>query len=411
MKHNRDDSQPEVHDVGEASAHDPGARGSAARERAAHERAAGEGQGPGESETAAAGHGIDGSARAAGERETRGDQAPHPDDVGKPDSPTDLSGGTLKYGLVRAVREFVRDQCTDLAAALTYRGVLAIAPAILALVSILGVVGNGPQIVDNLLGVVEDVASEDAVEGVEPILAQVTESQSAGLALIVGVLIALWSASGYVTAFSRAMNRIYEIEEGRPIWKLRPIMYALTVFLLILLALAAVMLVASGEVARSIGSAIGLSDTAVTVWNIAKWPVVLLVVIVAVAVLYHLTPNIKQPKFRWVSPGAALAIIVWILASVGFGFYVSNFGNYGATYGTLAGVIVFLLWMWISNLALLLGAEIDAELERSRQLQAGLPAEEEIQLPPRDTRGIDKRAKVERKEIAQGREIRERSAE
>lgn len=399
MKHSRDESQPEVHDVGEASA--PARRAETDARGGRHA-----GDGPGSGEPA-----PDGTARTPGQSESRGDRAPDPDDPRKPDAPTDLTGGSVKYALVRAMREFVRDQCTDLAAALTYRGVLAIAPAILALVSILGVVGNGPEIVSNLLGIVEDVASEDAVAGIEPVLTQVTQSQSAGLALIVGVLIALWSASGYVTAFSRAMNRIYEIEEGRPIWKLRPIMYALTIFLLILLALAAVMLVASGDIARSIGSTIGLSDTAVTVWNIAKWPVVLVIVIVAVAVLYHLTPNIKQPKFRWVSPGAALAIIVWILASVGFGFYVSNFGSYDATYGALAGVIVFLLWMWISNLALLFGAEVDAELERSRQLQAGLPAEEEIQLPPRDTRGIDKRAKVERKEIAQGREIRERSAE
>lgn len=337
--------------------------------------------------------------------------APEPDDPGKPTSPTDLPGSSWKYAVSRTTREFMNDKCTDLAAGLTYYAVLSIAPALLALVSILGVVGNSQQIVDGLLDIVRDLGSEDAVDAIDPILAQITESQAAGLALVTGLFVALWSASNYVNAFSRAMNRIYGIEEGRPVWKLRPVLYLLTLGLLILMALVAVMLVASGPVARSIGSVIGLSDTFLTVWNVAKWPVVLVIVVVAVALLYHLTPNVRQPAFRWVTPGAGVAILVWIVASVGFGFYVGNFGSYNATYGALAGVILFLLWLWISNLALLFGAELDAELERVRELEAGLEAEELIQLPPRDTAASDKKAAKAREDVAKAQLLRLRADE
>ena len=232
------------------------------------------------------------------------------------------------------------------------------------------------------------------------------ESPSAGVALITGALAALWSASGYVGAFGRAMNRIYEIEEGRPVWKLRPLQLVLTLAGLLLASAVAVMLVISGPVAEKVGNAIGAGSVAVTIWNIAKWPVILVCVVLAVAVLYYATPNVKQPKFRWISIGAGFAILIWIAASVLFGFYVANFGSYNKTYGTLAGVIVFLLWLWITNLALLFGAELDAELERGRQLQAGLPAERDIQLPPRDTRVLDKNEKAEEKDIERAEELR-----
>ncbi|MDF2830375.1 MAG: putative ribonuclease, partial [Mycobacterium sp.] len=206
--------------------------------------------------------------------------------------------------------------------------------------------------------------------------------------------------------FGRAMNRMYEIEEGRPFWKLRPLQLVLTFGGLVLAALVAFMLAVSGPVAKSIGSAIGIGDAGLTVWNIAKWPLMLIAVVLAVAILYYATPNVKQPKFRWISIGAGLAIITWIVASVGFAIYVSNFSSYNKTYGALAGVIVFLLWLWITNLALLFGAELDAELERGRQLQAGLPAERELQLPPRDTRVIDKNAAAEEKDIERAEELR-----
>jgi membrane protein len=202
------------------------------------------------------------------------------------------------------------------------------------------------------------------------------------------------------------MNRIYEIREGRPFWKLRPVMLAVTLVAVSLVALVALALVLTGPAARAVGDAIGLGSTALLVWNIAKWPVILLVVVFVVAILYYVTPNVKQPHFRWVSVGAAVAIVVWILASVAFGFYVSTFASYDKTYGALAGVVVFLLWLWITNLALLFGAELDAELERGRELQSGLPAERSLQLPPRDTRGTDKADAKEAEDVARGRRLR-----
>ena len=205
------------------------------------------------------------------------------------------------------------------------------------------------------------------------------------------------------------MNRIYQIDEGRPVWKLRPLQLVLTLAGIILVALVLIGLVVSGSLAESIGDVIGLGDTAVTAWNIAKWPVMLAIVIALVAVLYYATPNVKQPKFRWMSVGAAIAILTWLVASVAFGFYVANFGSYNQTYGSLAGVIVFLLWLWLTNLALLFGAEVDAELERSRRLQAGIAAEESLQLPPRDTRASDKKAEKYEERIEEGRRLREQA--
>ena len=331
---------------------------------------------------------------------------PEPDDPRKPESPTDLTKPSLFYVLRKTAREFQQDQCTDLAAALTYYAVLSLFPALLVLVSLLGVVGQGRRTVDAVLEMAAGVVPGDAMNLLRPTIEQLVASPSAGVALITGALAALWSASGYVGAFGRAMNRIYEIEEGRPVWKLRPLQLVLTLAGLLLASAVAVMLVISGPVAEKVGNAIGAGSVAVTIWNIAKWPVILVCVVLAVAVLYYATPNVKQPKFRWISIGAGFAIVIWIAASVLFGFYVANFGSYNKTYGTLAGVIVFLLWLWITNLALLFGAELDAELERGRQLQAGLPAERDIQLPPRDTRVLDKNEKAEEKDIERAEELR-----
>ena len=174
-----------------------------------------------------------------------------------------------------------------------------------------------------------------------------------------------------------------------------------------LVALVLLMLVVSGPLAQSIGDQIGLGDQAVQVWNIAKWPVMLLAVIVIVAILYYATPNVQQPKFRWISVGAVVAIVIWMVASAGFAFYVANFASYNKTYGSLAGVIVGLVFLWLTNVALLLGAEIDSELERGRQLQAGIAAETELQLPARDTRNIEKAAEKEADDAARGRSIRQ----
>jgi len=332
--------------------------------------------------------------------------APHPDAEEKPDSPNDVSGPGWKYTAGNALREFLDDECTDLAAALVYYTVLALFPAIIAALSLLGLVGQGDSTVTATLDILKSVAGSDIADTLKPVIESLSTSSGAGVAFFIGLAGALWSASGYVNAFSRAMNRIYEVGEGRPFWKLRPVMLLVTLVALVLVVVAALILVVSGPVAEAIGSAIGLGSTAVTVWGIAKWPVLLAIVIFIVSVLYWATPNVKQPKFRWVSVGALVAIVLWVLASVAFGFYVGNFGSYNKTYGSLAGVIVFLLWLWITNLALLFGAEVDAELERSRQLLGGIEAEEELQLPPRDTSKLDKKQEKEQASIAQGRALR-----
>lgn len=342
------------------------------------------------------------------DRSTERADAPAPDDPRKPDSPDDLTKRSWTYVLRTTLREFNHDQCTDLAAALTYYAVLAIAPGLLAVVSILGLVGDGQQAVEELVATAEGVVGSDAAQTtVEPILQNISSSPGAGLAFVLSLLVALWSASGYVTAFSRGMNRVYEIDEGRPIWKLRPVLLLVTLVLVLIAVVVVVAVVLSGDIAERVGDAIGLSSVAVTVWNIAKWPVVLALVVVAVAILYYFTPNVRQPKFRWMSVGALVAVVVWLLASVAFGLYVVNFGSYGSTYGSLAGVIIMLLWLWITNLALLFGAELDAEIERGRELQGGIEAERTIQLPPRDTRASDKRRKKAEEDVRRGREIRE----
>jgi membrane protein len=332
--------------------------------------------------------------------------APNPEDGRKPDDPTDLDKRSWFYVLRKTMHEFSQDQCTDLAAALTYYAVLAIFPAMIALISILGVVGQGPKAISTITDTLKPVVSQNVLDTISKSLNGVADSPGAGLALVIGILAALWSASGYVGAFSRAMNRVYEIEEGRPVWKLRPTMLALTVVAVVLAAIALVMLIVSGPIAESVGNVIGLGSTAVTVWSIVKWPILLVIVVVVVGLLYYVTRNVQQPKFRWISVGAGVAILVWIVASAAFGFYVANFSSYNKTYGSLAGVIVTLLFLWITNLALLFGGEIDAELERGRQLQAGIAAEEELQLPARDTRGIEKLRKKEEKDAAMGRKIR-----
>jgi membrane protein len=331
---------------------------------------------------------------------------PGPDAPEKPDSPGDLTKRSWLYVARKTLREFSKDQCTDLAAALTYYSVLALFPAAIALLSIVGLVSDGPQTVETLLQILRDVGASSAADTLEPTLTELSNTPGAGWALIIGLAAALWSASGYVGAFGRGMNRIYEVEEGRPIWKLRPTMLLVTLITVALTAVVALALVITGPAAQAVGDAIGLGSTVVLVWNIAKWPVLLAIVVLIVALLYYATPNVQQPKFRWMSIGAFVAIIVWLVASAAFGFYVATFASYNKTYGSLAGVIVFLLWLWITNLALLFGAELDAELERGRQLQAGIAAEETLQLPPRDTRKTDKAEEKEREDVERGRRLR-----
>jgi membrane protein len=334
--------------------------------------------------------------------------APAPDDSRKPDSPTDVSKPSWKYIAKKTFREFTKDQCADLAAALTYYGVLSMFPALLALVSLLGIFGQAEKTTQAMLEIAQGVAPGAALDVIKGPIQELTSSSAAGFTLILGILTALWSASGYVGAFGRAMNRIYEVDEGRPFIKLRGAMLAVTVTTVIIVALTAAMLVLSGPVAEAVGNAMGLGGVFLTAWNILKWPVVVLLVIAVIAILYYATPNVKQPKFRWMSLGSFIALMIFVLASLGFGFYVANFGNYNKTYGAIGGVIVMLLWLWILNMSLLFGAEFDAEMERGRQLQAGIEAEETIQLPPRDTKQSDKLQVREEEDIRRGRDLRER---
>ena len=318
-----------------------------------------------------------------------------PDDPRKPAGPTDLHGPSWRFAMRRSLAEFSDDQCTDLAAGLTYYAVLSIFPAAIAVVSLLGVVGQGKSSVNSVLDVLRQVGASGVANTISPSLDHISQSRGAGLALVLGILLALWSASGYVSAFGRAMNRIYEIGEGRPFWKLRPLQILVTLVAIVLIAAVALSLVVSGPLAKAIGGQVGLSSTVVAVFSIVKWPVMIGIVILVIAILYYATPNVQQPKFRWMSIGAFVALFVWVVASALFGLYVAEFSSYDKTYGSLAGVIVFLLWLWITNLALLFGAELDSEMERSRQLQAGMRAEETLQLPPRDDRNLTKKARKE----------------
>jgi membrane protein len=302
-----------------------------------------------------------------------------------PESPTDLPGHSRVAVLKRAVREFREDHVTDWAASLTYYAILAIFPAILALVAVLGLLGESATqtLLDNMRQIAPGPAQEiftDAITNLQ------RNEGAAGLLFFVGLGLALWSASGYVAAFMRASNDIWDVEEGRPIWKTLPTRLLTTLVLLLMLAVVTLAVTFTGPLAEQAGKLLGLESSAVAVWDIAKWPLILVVVMAMFAILYWAAPNVKHPKFRWVSPGGVVGVILWLVASAAFAFYVANFASYNKTYGALGGVIVFLVWLWITNIAVLLGAELDAELERERQIEAGHPEEEEPFLEPRDTR-------------------------
>lgn len=302
-----------------------------------------------------------------------------------PDRPTELPKRSWKAVLRGTVEEFKDDELADRAAALTYYGILALFPALLVLVSLLGIAGESAtkQILDNLQELapssVRDVMS-DAVQQLQG------HSGVGSLLAIVGLVVAVWSASGYIAAFIRTSNAVYDIPEGRPVWKILPLRLVLTVTLMVLACASALIVVFSGSLARQVGTALGVGDGALTVWSIAKWPVLVLLVTIMIAILYWAAPNAKGRGFRWVTPGSFLALVIWMAASGGFAFYVANFASYNKTYGTLAGVIVFLVWLWITNLAILLGLEFDAEMVRQRAIAGGLPEDEEPYVEPRDTR-------------------------
>ena len=304
-------------------------------------------------------------------------------DDAAPDGPTDLSGRSWWAVLKRTIKEFKADNLTDWAAALTYYGVLAIFPAIIALVSIIGLIGPSATqpILDNLAALTPGPAN-DILSGA---VKQVAGSRgSAGLAFVFGIALAIWSASGYVGALKRASNAIYEVPEGRPFWKLRPIQLIVTTVMILLIAACAIAVVVTGPVAQQLGDVVGAGSAAVTAWDIAKWPIIALVVSLMFSVLYFAAPNVQQPGFKWITVGGVVALVVLLVASALFAVYVANFSSYNKTYGALGGVIAFLVWLWVANLSVLLGAELNAELERGRELEAGQPAQDRLQIELRD---------------------------
>ncbi|MER7589437.1 YihY/virulence factor BrkB family protein [Micromonospora sp. NPDC127501] len=308
-----------------------------------------------------------------------------------PDSPTDLPGSGWKAALRRTISEFQDDSLTDWAAALTYYGVLSIFPGLLVLISLLGLLGESAT-----EGVKDTVNQAVPNDSIQQIITDAigTADQNGGLAsiaAIIGLLAAFWSASGYIGAFMRASNTIYDVPEGRPIWKTLPIRLGVTAVVGVLLLVSAVIVVFTGRLAETVGDVIGLGSTAVTVWDVAKWPVLLILVSLMFAILYWASPNARHGGFRWVSPGGVLAVVIWLVISGLFAFYVSNFGSYNKTYGTLAGVIIFLVWLWLSNIAILLGAEFDAELERGRAISAGHAVDDEPYVELRDDRKLKKK--------------------
>lgn len=300
-----------------------------------------------------------------------------------PDDPTDLPAPALGGVLKRTLREFSADQLTDVAAALTYYGVLSIFPMLIVIVSVLGLIGHSATqpLITNLSTVAPGPAKTiftHAITNIE------SRRGTAGVLFIVGLLAALWSASSYIAAFMRASNVVWDVEEGRPFYKTYPLRLGVTLVTVVLLTLSALAVVVTGSLAGHIGGVLGVGGTAVQVWDIAKWPVLALVVVVILAILYWAGPNVRQPGFRWISPGSVVAVVLWLIASGLFAVYVSQFSSYNKTYGALASVVIFLVWLWLTNLVILLGAELNAELERGRQVQGGLSPDAEPYLPLRD---------------------------
>jgi len=287
--------------------------------------------------------------------------------------------------LKRAVSEFRQDNLTDWAAALTYYGLLALFPALIAMVSLLGLFGDPRATTSSLTEIITSIGPESAAQTFEgPIRSVVSNQSAAGFAFVFGLLVALWSASGYIGAFIRASNVIYETTEGRPFWKLRPLQLAVTLTMVVAMALLALGLVLTGPIVEAVADPVGLSGTAVDVWNVAKWPVMVAIFVLMVDLLYYASPNAKLRGFRWVTPGCLVAMSAWAIASAAFATYVANFGSYDKTYGTLGGLVALLVWLWISNLAILFGHQLNAERERSAEIEEGTPrAEQEIQLEPR----------------------------
>jgi membrane protein len=313
------------------------------------------------------------------------DAADQPEQVepDAPDQPSDLPRGAWSGVLRRTIKEFNADHLTDLAAALTYYGILAIFPMLVVIVSLVGLLGHSvsQSLIHNLSTVAPGTTKQILTNAIENIQ---RDRGASGAAFVIGLVAAMWSASGYVAAFMRASNVVWDVQEGRPFYKTMPVRLVVTLITVVLLTVSAAAVVFTGTLAGKLGNLIGVGSTAVQVWDIAKWPVLALIVVVILAILYYTGPNVRQPGFRWVTPGGVLAVVLWVLASAAFAFYVANFSSYNKTYGALASVVIFLVWLWITNIVILLGAELNAEIERGRQIEGGHPAEREPYLPLRN---------------------------
>ena len=313
---------------------------------------------------------------------------------------------TVRMVFTRSVSEFLRDRGPDLAGSLTFYGVLSLFPAVLVVVSLLGVFGQGDRTVDAVMDMLSDVAPPEILDPVRGPIETLVTTPAAGTALIVGTVVALASASRYVWALGRAINAVFGVEEGRPLWRLLPSAVILTALLILLVAVGGLALVFTGPVAETVGGWIGLGDTALAAWEIAKWPAGLVSAILALAFLYRFAPNVTERKLGWVSLGAVAALAIIGVATAGFDFFVSRFGNFNEVYGSLAGVIMFLLWLWLVNMAVVYGARLDAEVLRVRQLRAGIPAEEAVRVTPRDNSAFEAHNRRRAKMLAAYRELR-----
>ncbi len=324
----------------------------------------------------------------------------------EPETPIQIEGRSWRLAVRRAARAFGVDECPDVAASLTFYAVLALIPAVMVAFSVVSLLGRGEETARVVVSVVGALAPDAPESAVGDVISRIAESRLSGILLIFGLALTLWAVARYVAALGRGMNRIYGVAEGRPVWRLKLQQLVIALVIIVCAALVAVLLSVTGGVAEAVGQALGLGETALLVWRIVRWPLLAVIIVVILAVLYYFAPNVKPARFRWMSLGAAAALAVLLLASLGFWLYVSNFADYDRIYGAFAGVIIFTLWLWIANMAILVGAEFDAEVERVRQLQADIPAETQVQVPLRDARRIAKKVQRDRKEEAQARRIR-----
>jgi membrane protein len=322
--------------------------------------------------------------------------------------PAKLPRGSAKTAIVRAGHGFVRHRGIDAAAALTFFTALAALPALLVLVSTFALFDDRERSTKDLAAVAGTILPDDAATDIGRALAELLSLQNPLLALAAGIVLLLWTVSGYATAFGRAMNAVYEVEEGRPFWAFRGRMLLVAVLLIALQTGIVAILLGTPSAADDILGRRGIAPVVATVWNIGKWPLLLVLVVLFIAVLYYFTPNVRHTRVRWASVGSLAAIGIWVVATLGFALYILVAGHYDALYGSLGGVIIALIWGYLTNAALIGGAELDAEFVRLRQLARGEPAEEVVRLPLRDSRRNRMLARQRSADVEAARRIRQR---